>query len=150
MKTMSARLLAVLLLGMAPCSAFAASESKTEADVVYGHKDGMALTFDVIKPAKPNGAAILWLQSGGWYSVWVDSKGWAGILKPWLDKGFTMFIVRHGSAPKYTVPEAIEDVRRSVLHSTEGEALGSQSRTARRDGRQRGRPSGADAGYDRR
>src|SRR5262249_34916179 len=28
--------------------------------------------------------------------------------------GFTLFIVRHGSAPKYTVPEAVADVRRSV------------------------------------
>ena len=34
--------------------------------------------------------------------------------KHFLDKGFTVFIVYHGSAPKYTVPEAIEDVRRSV------------------------------------
>ena len=45
-------------------------------DVVYGHKDGMALTFDVIKPAKPNGAGILWIQSGGWYSRWVEPKFW--------------------------------------------------------------------------
>ena len=31
-------------------------------DVVYGHKDGMALTFDVIKPAKPNGDPIDHIQ----------------------------------------------------------------------------------------
>jgi hypothetical protein len=43
-------------------------------DVVYGHKDGMALTFDVITPAKPNGAAVLFLQSGGWYSGWQEPK----------------------------------------------------------------------------
>jgi acetyl esterase/lipase len=85
-----------------------------EPDVVYGHKDGMALTFDIVKPAKPNGAGILWIQSGGWYSNWVDPKGWPVVAKPFLDKGFTVFIVRHGSAPKYTVPEATGDVRRSV------------------------------------
>jgi acetyl esterase/lipase len=85
-----------------------------EPDVVYGHKDGMALTFDVVKPAKPNGAGILWIQSGGWYSNWVDPKGWPGTAKSFLDKGWTVFIVRHGSAPKYTIPDATGDVRRSV------------------------------------
>src|SRR5205085_12459081 len=78
------------------------------------HKDGLALTFDVIRPAKSSGAGLLWIQSGGWYSRWVDAKGWPAVCKSYLDKGFTMFIVRHGSAPKYTVPEAIDDVRRCV------------------------------------
>lgn len=108
---------AITLFALFLCTATlsrGADEVKVDADVVYGHKDGMALTFDVIRPAKPSGAGVLWIQSGGWYSNWVDSKVWPGICKPYLDKGFTMFIVRHGSAPKYTVPEAVEDVRRSV------------------------------------
>jgi acetyl esterase/lipase len=106
-------LFAVLLMVGA---ATADTEKKAEAipDRIYGRKDGMALTLDVIKPAKPNGAGILWIQSGGWYSRWVDAQGWLRIGKPFLDRGITLFIVRHGSAPKYTVPEAIEDVRRSV------------------------------------
>src|SRR4051794_32669862 len=74
----------------------------------------MALTFDVVRPAQPNGAGILWIQSGGWYSTWQDAKVWPVMAKPFLDKGFTVFVVRHASAPKYTVPEAVEDVRRSV------------------------------------
>jgi acetyl esterase/lipase len=86
----------------------------TRADVIYGRKDGMALTFDVIAPGKANGAGILWIQSGGWYSNWVDARVWQNNAKHFLDKGYTVFIVRHASAPKYTVPEAIEDVRRSV------------------------------------
>src|SRR5205823_6785815 len=67
-----------------------------------------------VRPAKPNGAGVLWIQSGGWYSTWVDAKLWLVVGKPFLDKGFTLFIVRHGSAPKYTIPEATGDVRRSV------------------------------------
>jgi acetyl esterase/lipase len=115
MKTVSLRLFAVLsLLVLAGPSLRAADETQVQADVVYGHKDGMALTFDVIKPAKPNGAAVLWIQSGGWYSNWVDAKIWPAVAKPFLDKGFTVFIVRHGSAPKYAIPDAVEDVRRSV------------------------------------
>ncbi len=106
-------LFAVLLVA---CTSLADAEKKAEVvpDVVYGHKDGMALTLDVIKPAKPNGSAVLWIQSGGWYSNWMDAKIWLGVGKPFLDRGITLFIVRHGSAPKYTVPEAIDDVRRSV------------------------------------
>jgi acetyl esterase/lipase len=90
-----------------------------KADVIYGRKDGMALTLDVIHPVQANGAGVLWLQSGGWYSNWVDPTIWVKVVlphvaKPHLDAGFTLFIVRHGSAPKYTVPEALADVRRSV------------------------------------
>ena len=42
----------------------------TIPDVVYGHKDGMALTFDVFTPAEPNGVGILNMVSGGWISRW--------------------------------------------------------------------------------
>jgi acetyl esterase/lipase len=106
-------LFAVLLLANA---ILADAEKKAEVvpDLVYGHKDGMALTLDVIRPAKPTGSGVLWIQSGGWYSNWIDANVWPVIGKSFLDKGITLFIVRHGSAPKYTVPEAIEDVRRSV------------------------------------
>jgi len=106
-------LFALLFMGLGQ-SLHAADGAQLQADVVYGHKDGMALTFDVVKPAKSNGAGILWIQSGGWYSNWVEPKGWLAVGKGFTDKGFTLFIVRHGSAPKYTVPEAIDDVRRSV------------------------------------
>lgn len=87
---------------------------KLTPDVIYGRKDGMALTLDVIRPPKPNGAAILWIQSGGWYSRWIDPRLLAAFSKGYLDRGFTMIIVRHGSAPKYNIPEATEDVRRAV------------------------------------
>jgi acetyl esterase/lipase len=83
-------------------------------DVVYGHKHGMALTFDVFRPKEPHGAGILFMVSGGWYSRWMPPEQAAGIFKPLTDKGFTVFAVRHGSSPKYVIPEILEDVRRSV------------------------------------
>ena len=104
----------VLFAGRGPSARAAGDDVQILPDVVYGHKDGMALTFDVVKPTKPNGAAVLWIQSGGWYSVWVDPKVWPAAGKHFLDKGYTLFIVRHGSSPKYAVPDAVEDVRRSV------------------------------------
>ncbi len=66
------------------------------ADVVYGHKHGMALTFDVFKPEqKANGVGILFMVSGGWYSRWRPPENSVGWFKPMLDKGFTVFAVPH-------------------------------------------------------
>jgi acetyl esterase/lipase len=91
-----------------------AQDPQVVPDVVYGHKDGMALTYDVIKPTKQTGAAVLWVQSGGWYSAYTAPKTLVAGSKGFLDKGYTVVVIRHGSAPKYTVPEAVADVRRCV------------------------------------
>ncbi len=34
-----------------------------QRDVIYGHKDGMALTMDVFTPEKANHAAVVWIVS---------------------------------------------------------------------------------------
>jgi hypothetical protein len=52
----------------------AAQQAQIVPDVVYGHKDGMALTFDVVRPARPNGVGLLFLQSGGWYADALDPR----------------------------------------------------------------------------
>lgn len=86
-------------------------------DVVYGHKDGLALTFDVFAPkANANGAAVLFMVSGGWYSGWTDPNVSWQRYAPLTDKGFTVFAVRHGSSPRYGIPDAVSDVRRSVRY----------------------------------
>ena len=46
----------------------------------------MALTIDIIQPEKHNGAAVLWIQSGGWYSNWVDPEVFVLNGKPYLDQ----------------------------------------------------------------
>ena len=84
-------------------------------DVVYGHKDGMALTFDVFRPSgEPNGAGILFMVSGGWVSRWTAPADARSGFEPLLNRGFTVFSVRHGSSPRFTVPEAYADVQRAV------------------------------------
>lgn len=93
-------------------------------DLVYGHKMGMALTLDLIQPKKKlNGAATLFMMSGGWVSTWTDPKKLlsSGVAKQagftaLLEKGYTLIIVRHGSSPKFLVPEAVDDVRRAVRY----------------------------------
>jgi len=107
---------ALLLIALSGGIAAAAGDDDLTItpDVVYGHKDGMALTFDVLKPEEQNGAGVLFMVSGGWYSKWREPERTAGQFGDLLDEGFTLFLVRHGSAPRYTVPEAIADVRRAV------------------------------------
>ena len=92
-----------------------ASPAKIEADVVYGHKDGLALTMDVYRPeTEPNDAAILFMVSGGWFSRWAPPEKTKPLFQPYLDNGYTVFAVRHGSSPRYSIPEAVADVQRAV------------------------------------
>ncbi len=84
-------------------------------DVVYGHKDGLALTFDVFTPVeKPKGIGVLFMVSGGWYSSWAPPENMKRFTESLTDKGFTVFTVRHGSSPRYGIPDAVSDVRRAV------------------------------------
>lgn len=97
----------------APSAAF----GEVIGDVVYGHKDGMALTFDVIKPkAKANGAAVIFMVSGGWVSTYNPPQQAATRFQELLNRGFTLMMVRHGSSPKYLIPEIVADVRRAIRY----------------------------------
>ena len=89
-----------------------ATFTRTE-DVVYGRKFGTALTLDVIQPAKePNGYGIIYMVSGGWFSSHdaVNPRGYA----PYLDRGYTVFAVVHGSQPRFIIPEVAQDIHRAV------------------------------------
>ncbi|MCA9188566.1 MAG: prolyl oligopeptidase family serine peptidase [Pirellulaceae bacterium] len=99
------------------CADEDSSQSKVEPDLVYGHKDGLAMTMDLFRPAgEGNGAAILFMVSGGWYSVWTPPENTQRIIQPYLDRGYTVFAVRHGSSPRYAIPEAVADVQRAVRY----------------------------------
>src|SRR6266480_1762587 len=85
------------------------SEYTRTEDVIYGRKFGTALTMDVFRPkAGANGAAIVWVVSGGWFSSHeqIPQKFGGG--------GFTMFAVVHGSQPRYTIVDAVADLNRAV------------------------------------
>ena len=69
----------VVLLALVACACSATArgtgaipaperQPSVTTDVVYGHKDGLALTFDVHRPAQPNGAGVISIVSGGWQS----------------------------------------------------------------------------------
>ena len=107
--------LALILTVCASAQVLAQAQTEIVPDVVYGHKDGLAMTFDVIKPkANANGAAVIFMVSGGWVSNYNPPQQTATRFKDLLDKGFTLIAVRHGGSPKYLIPEIVSDVRRAV------------------------------------
>ena len=86
--------------------------TRTE-DVIYGRKFGTALTLDVFKPtAKPNGIGIIAVVSGGWYSSHDGIP--EGFIRLLTARRYTVFAVVHGSQPKFTIPEVVEDMNRAV------------------------------------
>ena len=108
---MRSALFALLLLPAA-ASAQTPNFTRTE-DVIYGRKFGTALTMDVFTPKeKPNGAGIIYCVSGGWFSSKESIN--PGYLGEFLKRGYVVFAVLHGSQPKYTIPEVIEDQHRAV------------------------------------
>ena len=86
-----------------------AQEVTRVRDVIYQKRDGFTLTLDVFKPAKPNGAAIVKIISGGWNSNH-NGIGDGG----WTKSGYTTFVVVHGSQPRFHIDEIVTDVQRAV------------------------------------
>ena len=113
----------VLALAACVCSASApgiggvpapARQPSVTTDVVYGHKDGLALTLDVHRSARPNGAGVISIVSGGWQSSMELAQIFTQAYPPFIEKGFTVFAVRHGSRPRYPMSSIVADMRRSV------------------------------------
>jgi acetyl esterase/lipase len=80
--------------------------------IVYTQRHGHDLTFDLVRPKKPNGLGIVLMVSGGWRSGPDDFRPW--MAAPLLRRGYTILAVSHLSQPKATVMEIVEDVNRAV------------------------------------
>jgi acetyl esterase/lipase len=110
-------LITLMSLGASCQSRGVREDVKHTSDVIYGRKAGMALTLDVFEPAKKNGAAIVYIVSGGWLSSHDDTTMvhvTPEVYKPFLDRGYTVFAVVHGSQPYFPIPDEILDIHRAV------------------------------------
>ncbi|MDB6007719.1 MAG: Esterase [Prosthecobacter sp.] len=103
-----------LLLHLCPClvliaAALHGQEPERIRDVIYTKHDGVALTMDVFKPVKANGAGIIKIVSGGWKSNHngINDGGWP-------KAGYTTFVVVHGTQPRFQVEEIVADLNRAV------------------------------------
>lgn len=94
-------------------------EHERTKDVIYGRSYGMALTLDVLRPGgehAANGAGAIFVTSGGYASspTRISPLLIELYLNELLRRGYTIFVVVHGSSPKFTIPEAVADVNRAV------------------------------------
>ncbi len=95
----------------------AESNGYVQEELIYGRKDGMALTMVQIKPkVKPNGKAIIFVISGGWISFYNGIEINTFWMTDILDRGYTIFAVMHGSGPRYAIPDNITDMKRAVRY----------------------------------
>jgi acetyl esterase/lipase len=83
-------------------------------DIIYGRKYGVALTMDALTPKPANGAAVVFVVSGGWFSAHEAIN--PSFFQEFLNRGYTVFAVVHGSQPKFAIPEIIEDLHRAVRY----------------------------------
>lgn len=103
---------AVLALAAPACAQQIVNASRTD-DIIYGRKYGLALTMDVYTPnKKTNGKGVVFCVSGGWVSG--KPPGNLALVGELIDRGYTVFAVVHGSQPKFTIPEVLEDMHRAV------------------------------------
>ena len=105
----------LLPLVLLPLLARLPSAQTKTPDVIYMKTGGMAFTMDVLKPAKPNKAAVVFVVSGGWFSDDSMLKNYEpDVEKTFVDAGFTVFEVVHGAQPRFKVAEIIEQVQTAV------------------------------------
>jgi acetyl esterase/lipase len=109
------RYLVLLLLSITTLPAFSQdSLNYSTQEVIYGRKDGLAMTMLVLQPRKSNQRGIISMVSGNWVSSLRRTDRWIDISKIYLEKGYTVFLVAHGSQPRYSVQDAAADVKRAV------------------------------------
>ncbi len=87
----------------------------TKTEIIYGRKDGMALTMFMLAPREhANGKAIISVVSGNWNSSYTYASSFVNSAKIYIDRGYTVFTVIHGSQPRYAIPNEIADIKRAV------------------------------------
>jgi acetyl esterase/lipase len=107
----------LLLIGV---SFFAAAHSQdtlsyTQSEIIYGRKDGMALTLIKLAPKKQSkGKGIITVVSGNWVSNYSMLPGFIRHAANYVNSGYTMFLVMHGSQPRYAINDEAEDLKRAV------------------------------------
>jgi acetyl esterase/lipase len=105
--------IAALLLVASQAAPADRPEVDRKEDVIYGRKFGMALTMDVFVPkAKKNGAGVIYCVSGGFFSARQPQR--PPIYDEFLRRGYVVYAVVHGSQPRFTIPEVVDDMNRAV------------------------------------
>ncbi len=114
-----------LLLFLCLCFQVAGAQPSTDSvhskynreELIYGRKDGMALTMVHVKPkVTANGKAIVHVLAGSWFSSFSMTGPAIALNTMYLDKGYTLFLVVVGSQPRFAIPDQVLDVKRAVRY----------------------------------
>lgn len=90
-----------------------AQDSPAFKEIVYGHEEGVALVMTVVEPPNSNGIAVIRLISSGWKSFVPDST-YIKKFNAFTEKGQTVFLISHGSQPRYKVTEIVDQIKLAI------------------------------------
>src|SRR5262249_49517620 len=77
--------------------------------IIHRRKHGTALTMDVFVPREnANGAAVVLAVSGAWRSSHDNIR--PQFATEYAKRGYAVFAVVHGSSPRFSLPEILEDM----------------------------------------
>ncbi len=127
MNSIQAKSVVILLAIMATASPARAVEEEIatiEPDVIYGRVDALAMTYDLLKPtSEANGATVIFMVSAGWISRWFEPEmalapeiRGISLVHDLLVDGYHVILLRHGSSPRYKVPDAANHVEEAIRH----------------------------------
>ncbi|MBL0183183.1 MAG: alpha/beta hydrolase [Chitinophagaceae bacterium] len=111
-----AKYLLLLLLSFYSYTSTAQDSLKyVKSELIYGRKDGMALTMTMISPKQQaNGKAIIYVLSGNWVSSERMLDAFPKASGLYIDAGYTVFGVMVGCQPRYAIPDEVIDLKRAV------------------------------------
>jgi len=108
-------LITILISGLFISAAAQDTAHFTQREIIYGRKDGMALTMMVLAPTnKANGKAIVHVVSGNWVSSYDMMERYRPGNTTYTKRGYTVFMVMHGSQPRYSIIDEVADIKRAV------------------------------------
>jgi len=131
MKRRNAVLSLVLTIFLTTGSVYA-QDTAISRHQIYGHRDGMAMFYDVEQPSNANGLGVVLIVSGGF----VSGQDNLDIIEPFwnvlLKDGYTLFQIYHPAHPTYRIPDAFAALQTGVQHihdnsakfNVDGERLG--------------------------
>lgn len=97
-----------------------------KSDIIYHREQGFALTMETVTPNESkNGAAVVLVMSGGWFSNHEFTKPHEESKLPnifkenateLLERGYTLFYVVHGSQPKFNIREIHAQMTQAIRY----------------------------------
>jgi acetyl esterase/lipase len=104
----------------------ATAQPHVDKNIVFGTYSGLALLMDVYHPARKNGRGVVVINGSGWqrplgYDAPLlkddpSDDSVDTLVGPAVNAGYTVFVLTHRAAPRFTYPAAVQDIQRGVRY----------------------------------